>query len=174
MLPVQPSLALELLPILREELVYVVHSNHPLAAKQIIHPQDILEVPFISFLQGSAMQMNPDTFCCDGNSRTHHEWRWRISKRSRRLYGLTRSRRASCLQRFSHTGNDTPPRIRGFRMERELALALPKATALPQTILRSSHRALRKEYRAKLSQRSAQKPVRLNSTYHSPPRDTHG
>jgi len=141
MLPVQPSLALELLPILREELVYVVHSNHPLAAKQIIHPQDILEVSFISFLQGSAMQMNLDThFAAMGiTPRITMEMENIEAIKALVRAGLGAAVLPACSVSPTQ-GTIRPLRIRGFRMERELALALPKATVLPQAIQKLASR----------------------------------
>ena len=141
MLPVQPSLALELLPILREELVYVVNSSHPLAAKQVIHPHDILDVPFISFLQGSAMQMNLDThFAAMGVTP-------RITMEMENIEAIKALVRAglgaAVLPACSVSPNQgaiRAVRIRGFRMERELALALPKATVLPQAIQKLASR----------------------------------
>ena len=135
MLPVQPSLALELLPILREELVYVVHSNDPLAAKQVIHPQDILEIPFISFLQGSAMQMNLDThFAAMGiTPRITMEMENIEAIKALVQAGIGAAVLPACSVSPTQ-GTIRPLRIRGFRMERELALALPKATVLPQAI----------------------------------------
>jgi LysR family transcriptional activator of glutamate synthase operon len=141
MLPVQPSLALELLPILREELVYVVNSNHPLAAEQVIHPQDILDVPFISFLQGSAMQMNLDThFAAMGITP-------RITMEMENIEAIKALVRAglgaAVLPACSVSPNQgaiRAMRIRGFRMERELALALPRATVLPQAIQKLASR----------------------------------
>jgi LysR family transcriptional activator of glutamate synthase operon len=141
MLPVQPSLALELLPILREELVYVVHSNHPLAAKQVIHPQDILEVPFISFLQGSAMQMNLDThFAAMGiTPRITMEMENIEAIKALVRAGLGAAVLPACSVSPTQ-GTIRPLRIRGFRMERELALALPKAAVLPQAIQKLASR----------------------------------
>lgn len=141
MLPVQSSLALELLPILREELVYVVNSNHPLASKQMIHPQDILDVPFISFLQGSAMQMNLDIhFAAMGITP-------RITMEMENIEAIKALVRAglgaAVLPACSVSPNQTAIRalrIRGFRMERELALALPKTTVLPQAIQKLASR----------------------------------
>ena len=141
MLPVQPSLALELLPILREELVYVVNSSHPLATKQVVQPQDILDVPFISFLQGSAMQMNLDThFAAMGIApRITMEMENIEAIKALVRAGLGAAVLPSCS--VSPTlGTIRPLRIRGFRMERELALALPKAAVLPQAIQKLASR----------------------------------
>ncbi len=60
MQPVKPSPSVEVVPVLREELVFVVSSNHPLASREIIDPRAINDVPFISYLQGSMMQRTLD------------------------------------------------------------------------------------------------------------------
>lgn len=142
MQPVQPSLSIEILPILREELVYVFSSGHPLASKEILDPKDICEIPFISFLQGSAMQQQLDRhFAVMGVSP-------RITMEMENIEAIKALVRAglgaAVLPFCSVTGSQgallRALRIRGFPIERDLALALPRANVLPLAIQKFASR----------------------------------
>ena len=134
--PVLPSLAVEILPILREELVFVVSSNHPLAEKRTVSPADIAGVPFISFLQGSAMQAQLE----------HHFAETRVKPRTimemeniEAIKALVRAGLgAAVLPMCSVAGAQgtslKPLRLHNYRMERDLALALPRSSFLPRAI----------------------------------------
>jgi len=141
MRPVSPALAIEILPVLREELVYIVHSNHRLAAKEILKPQDIVDVPFISFLQGSAMQQQLDLhFAAMGVApRVTMEMENIEAIKSLVRAGLGAAVLPYCSVAASQSSL-CALRIQGFRMERDLALALPKANVLPQAIQKLASR----------------------------------
>jgi DNA-binding transcriptional LysR family regulator len=143
--PVAPALAIEILPILREELVFVLSTSHPLAGKDWLSPEDIRGVPFISFLQGSAMQ-----------NQLEQHWN-RIGFRPRIVMEMENIEAIKALVRAG-LGTAVLPvcsvagaqgstlramRIRKFRMERNLALALPKSPILPRAIVQFANRLTR-------------------------------
>jgi len=141
MQPVSSALAIEILPVQREELVYIVHANHPLAAKEILDPDDIAVVPFISFLQGSAMQQQLDMhFAAMGVApRIAMEMENIEAIKSLVRAGLGAAVLPYCSVSASQASLRAL-RIRGFRMERDLALALPKTNVLPQAIRKLASR----------------------------------
>lgn len=134
--PVHPSLAIEILPILREELVCVVSNSHALAAKDFIEADDLSEVPFISFLRGSAMQdMLDGHFATLGvNPRVRMEMENIEAIKAVVRAGLGAAILPACSVAGSHGAMLRSLRIRDYRMERGLALALPKAAILPRSI----------------------------------------
>jgi DNA-binding transcriptional LysR family regulator len=48
--------SVEVVPLMKEELVIALASEHPLALKEVLSPQDLAELPFISHLRGTAFQ----------------------------------------------------------------------------------------------------------------------
>lgn len=143
--PVLPSLGVEVLPILREELVFVISSNHPLAAKQTISPEDVADVPFISFLQGSAMQAELERhFAHTGvKPRTVMEMENIEAIKALVRAGLGAAVLPICSVSRSHGTMLTPLRLRNYRMERTLALALPQSNFLPRAIQKFATRLTR-------------------------------
>lgn len=142
MQPVLPALAIEILPILKEELVFVINSAHPLANKEWLSPEDISDVPFISFLQGSAMQNQLDRHFNRIGIKP------RIAMEMENIEAIKALVRAglgiAVLPVCSVTGSQGATlramRIHTFRMERDLALALPKSPILPRAIQRFANR----------------------------------
>lgn len=136
MQPMPPSYSIEILPILHEELVYIVSSNHPLAAKDTIEPQQICEIPFISYLQGSAMQAELEKhFSAMGVSpRITMEMENIEAIKSLVRAGLGAGVLPYCSVAGTQGAMLRALRIRGFPMQRELALALPRAPLLPRSI----------------------------------------
>jgi DNA-binding transcriptional LysR family regulator len=134
--PVQPSCALEILPLLHEELVYVIGSGHPLAAKDTIEPQEICEVPFIAYLQGSAMQAELDRHfaAMQVTPRITMEMENIEAIKALVRAGLGAGVLPYCSVAGTQGGTLRALRIRRFPMNRELALALPKAAVLPRSI----------------------------------------
>jgi DNA-binding transcriptional LysR family regulator len=140
--PVSPTLAIEILPILQEELVLVVGSNHPLAAKELLNPEDIRDVAFISFLQGSAMQDQVDYhFNRIGvQPRIVMEMENIESIKALVRAGLGIAVLPVCSVVGSQGATLRALRIHKFRMDRNLALALPKSPMLPLAIQRFANR----------------------------------
>jgi DNA-binding transcriptional LysR family regulator len=140
--PVLPTLAIEILPILKEELVFVVSTSHPLASKERLSPEDIRGVPFISFLRGSAMQNQLDQHF------SRIGFRPRIVMEMENIEAIKALVRAGlgiavlpvCSVAGSQGATLRAMRIRKFRMVRDLALALPKSPVLPRAILRFANR----------------------------------
>lgn len=140
--PVLPTLAIEILPILKEELVFVISNNHPLASKEWFNPEDVSGVPFISFLQGSAMQNQVDQHFNRVGIKP------RIAMEMENIESIKALVRAglgiAVLPVCSVAGLQGATlrviRIRKFRMERALALALPKSQMLPRAIQRFANR----------------------------------
>jgi DNA-binding transcriptional LysR family regulator len=149
------------LPILREELVFVVSSAHPLATKEAITLEDIAGIAFISFLQGSAMQAQLDRdFGRIGlKTRTVMEMENIESIKALVRAGLGAAVLPACSIAGSQGAMLRPLRLPNFRMERNLALALPKSNALPRAIQKFATRITRglagktvTEIRAELAQ----------------------
>lgn len=136
MLPVQPSYSIEILPLLHEELVFVISSSHPLAQKDTIEPQEICELPLIAYFRGSAMQAELD------RSFAEMQVTPRITMEMENIEVIKSLVRAglgvgvlpSCSVAGAQGANLHELRVRGFPMKRELALALPKAPVLPRSI----------------------------------------
>lgn len=145
MQPVQPNLSIEILPILHEELVYVVSTSHPLATKKILDPEDLNGVPLIGFFQGSAMQAHVDKYLEAMGVKP------RITMELENIEVVKAMVRAGLgagvLPYCSVTGAQGSMiqvlRIRGFRMQRELALALPKTSILPIAIQKFATRLVK-------------------------------
>jgi LysR family transcriptional activator of glutamate synthase operon len=134
--PVLPALAIEIVPLLKEELVFVVRSAHPLASKRWLSVEDIAGVPFISFLRGSAMQNRVDEhFSQMGiTPRIAMEMENVESIKALVRAGLGIAVLPVCCVAGSQGAMIRVMRMRKFRMERELALALPKSSILPRSI----------------------------------------
>jgi DNA-binding transcriptional LysR family regulator len=138
MQPVQSSLAVEVLPVLREELVYVIGSSHKIAAKSALEPKDLLEAPMISFLRGSAMQTLVDRhFRAMGIvPRITMEMENIEAIKALVRAGLGGAILPKCCVSGSQKSGMEVLRIRNFPIERNLALALPKVSVLPRAIER--------------------------------------
>ncbi|MFP5277021.1 MAG: LysR family transcriptional regulator [Acidobacteriota bacterium] len=136
MQPVPSSLALELLPLLREELVYVIGSDHKLAAKSSLEPGEILEVPMISYLRGSAMQNVIDHYfrAMGVVPRITMEMENNEAIKALVRAGLGAAILPLCCVTGAQKSGIRVLRIRNFPLERNLALALPKANGLPRAV----------------------------------------
>ena len=145
MQPVLPSLAVEILPILREELVFVVSSTHPLAARRILDPRDIEGIPFISFLRGSAMQAQLERhFTHIGvKPRTVMEMENIESIKALVRAGLGAAVLPVCSVGGAQGAMLKTLRLRNYRMVRDLALALPRSNFLPRAIQKFATRITR-------------------------------
>jgi LysR family cyn operon transcriptional activator len=142
MQPVQPSLSIEILPIFREELVFVLSASHRLADKDVILPEDIPTVPFISFLKGSAMQTALDRqFLALGVSpRVTMEMENIEAIKSLVHAGLGLAVLPECSVAGAHGSGLRVMRVPGAAMTRNLALALPRANTLPRAIQKFASR----------------------------------
>ncbi|MGA8111777.1 MAG: LysR family transcriptional regulator [Acidobacteriaceae bacterium] len=142
MLPVVPTLAIEILPIVREELVFVISSSHPLGAREWLDPRDVGGVPFISFLQGSTMQNHLDKqFNSVGiQPRIAMELENIEAIKALVRSGLGMAVLPACSVAGSQGALLRTLRVRRFRMERDLALALPRSPILPRAIGRFASR----------------------------------
>lgn len=136
MLPVIPSYSIEILPLLHEELVFVVGNNHPLAQKDVIEPQEICELSLIGYFHGSAMQAGLDKyFAAIGvTPRITMEMENIEAIKALVRAGLGASILPNCsVAGAQGTGLHELP-VRDFPLKRELALALPRAPVLPRSI----------------------------------------
>jgi DNA-binding transcriptional LysR family regulator len=140
--PVPPTLAIELLPILKEELVFVASTNHPLAGKAWLKPEDISGAPFISFLQGSAMQSQLDQHLIRIGIKPRIVMEMENIESIKALVraGLGIAVLPACSVAGSQGATLRAMRIRNCRMERSLALALPRSAILPRVIQRFANR----------------------------------
>ena len=145
MQPVQPAYSIDILPMLHEELVYVISSSHPLAAKETIEPQEIRDVPFIAYLQGSAMQAELDKHfaAMEVSPRVTMEMENIEAIKALVRAGLGAGVLPLCSVAGAQGVNLRALRIRGFPMGRDLALALPRTRVLPRSILSFAHRLTR-------------------------------
>lgn len=136
MQPVQSSLAVEILPVLREELVYAIGSGHKIATKSALDPEDILEAPMISFLRGSAMQIVVDQYfrAMGVVPRITMEMENTEAIKALVRAGLGAAILPLCCVAGSQKSEIRVLRIRNFPIERNLALALPKVNILPRAI----------------------------------------
>jgi DNA-binding transcriptional LysR family regulator len=136
MLPVQPSLAIEVIPLIREELVCVVASSNPLAERDFIEAQELADLPMIAFLRGSAMQnMLDDHFAAlNVTPRIRMEMENIEAIKALVRAGLGAAILPACSVAGSHGAMLHAFRIKGYTMERDLALALPKAAIQPRPI----------------------------------------
>lgn len=134
--PVQQSLAIEILPILREELVYVIGNGHRLASKSTLEPKDIVHAPFISFLRGSAMQKLIDRhFDAMGViPRITMEMENTEAIKALIHAGLGAAILPRCSVAAAQGYGLRVMRIRKFPLARNLALALPKVKVVPDAI----------------------------------------
>lgn len=140
--PVLPTLAVEIVPFLTEELVFVANSAHPLAARESVDLKELAEIPFISFLQGSAMQNQLD------DRFNRFGFKPRITMELENIESIKALVRAglgiAVLPLCSVTGPNgnllRPLSMRRFRMSRNLALALPRSRVLPRSVLQLASR----------------------------------
>jgi DNA-binding transcriptional LysR family regulator len=129
--PVKPSSSLETVFVLREELVYVVGSSHVLANRQIIDPKAIHDTPFISYLQGSAIRKMLDHQLSSVGAVP------RVSMEMENIEAIKALVRAGlgaailplCCVSGSQGAMLHSLRVRGVRLERDLALVLPRSGA---------------------------------------------
>lgn len=142
MQPVLPSLAIEILPILREELVFIISSSHPFAEKPWLDPRNLSEISFISFLEGSAMQAQVDKYFEQLGIRPRIAMEMENIESIKALVraGLGIAVLPACSVAGSQGSMLQVLRINKFRMERDLALALPRSPVLPRAILRFANR----------------------------------
>ena len=132
--PSRASQQVEILPVLREELVYVIAAGHPLAQKHALAPADLNGPPFIAYLHDSVMQrLLEDQLAAMGAAP-------RITMEMENIEAIKALIRAglggAILPLCSVAGAQGTGlrvlRIRKHRMDRELALALPaRGGALP-------------------------------------------
>lgn len=141
MQPVQSSSAMETLPVLREELVFVVGSGHELARKSILDPKDINGIPFISFLRGSAMQnlVEQHLGAMGVMPRITMEMENNEVIKALVRAGLGSAIVPLCCVAGPQSAGLKVLRIRKYRLERNLALALPRVGAVPRAIERFSN-----------------------------------
>lgn len=145
MLPVLPNLAIEILPILSEELVFVISSSHPLAARPWLDPKEVGSVPFISFLQGSTMQNQVEKQFQQVGIRPRIAMELENIEAIKALVraGLGMAVLPACSVAGGQGAMLRTLRIRRFRMERDLALALPRSPMLPRALVRFASRITR-------------------------------
>jgi len=145
MLPVSPNLSIEVLPILNEELVCVLNTHHPLAQKEILSPKDLDGTRFIGFLQESSIQVQLDRYLATMNAKPH------ITMELENIEAIKALVRGglgmAVLPQSSVAGSNGAMlrirRIRGFPMERQLGLALPKSQTLPLAIQKLAARIVK-------------------------------
>ncbi len=132
MQPMKPRPAVEIVPVLREELVYVVSNNHPLANRQQIDPHAISEVPFISYLQGSTMQRVLDRQFSEMGviPRVSMEMENIETIKALVRAGLGAAILPLCCVSGSQGAMLHILRIRKFRIERDLALVVPRVSVI--------------------------------------------
>ncbi len=141
MQPVDPSLAVEWLPLFREELVFIVNAGHAIAEKRFLVAEDVREVPFISFHQGSAMRTHVD------RELEALQIVPRITMEFENIEAIKAMVRsglgAAILPACSVQGNQSAIRAMRFRdhpMGRDLLLALPRSSSIPRPIANFANR----------------------------------
>jgi LysR family transcriptional activator of glutamate synthase operon len=136
MLPVQPSYSIEILPLLHEEMVFVIGNNHPSARKKMIEPREISELSLISYFRGSAMQGALDRAFAAMRVTPRITMEMENIEAIKALVraGLGAGILPSCSVAGTQGANLHELRVRNFPIKRELALALPRASVLPRSI----------------------------------------
>lgn len=132
MQPVKPGPQIEIVPMLREELVFVVGNEHPLAQKKTaIDASEIGDTPFISYFRDSMMQRIVDSHLSAIGviPRVKMEMENIEAIKSLVRAGLGAAILPLCCVAGSQGTMLHVLRILKCRMERDLALALPRGDA---------------------------------------------
>jgi DNA-binding transcriptional LysR family regulator len=145
MQPAKPAPTLEMVPVLREELVYVVSSSHPYASKDSLEPKDINEIPFISYLRGSAIQRLIDRHlnAMGVTPRVTMEMENVEVIKALVRAGLGTAILPLCCVAGSQGSMLHILRIRKYRLERDLSLALPKVSIVSPIVEKFAARLTR-------------------------------
>jgi LysR family transcriptional activator of glutamate synthase operon len=131
------SQSIRIIPAMRDELVVVLNAGHPLATKEILEADDLRSLPFINHMPGTSIHSLLESYFESMNVRPKVTMEL---ENVEAIKGLIRAGLgASVLPRCSVGGVAQSAalkalRIRGFPMERELGLALPKSDILPIAI----------------------------------------
>jgi DNA-binding transcriptional LysR family regulator len=137
MRPAVPNTSVQLTPIMREELVVVVPISNPLANQAFIKPQDLKDLPFISYLRQSTMRTLVESYLVGLEVEPN------ISMELENIEAIKSLVRAglgaSILPRCAVPSGSEGGRLRiltfqGTPMSRELYLALPKSEMIPTAI----------------------------------------
>ena len=107
--------------------------------------KDLAEIPFISFLQGSAMQNQLD------DRFNRFGFKPRVTMELENIESIKALVRAGlgfavlplCSMTGPHGSQLRPLKIRRFRMSRDLALALPRSRVLPRSTFQLASRIAR-------------------------------
>ncbi len=141
MQPVDPSLSIEWLPLFREELVFIVSSSHPITEKRSLQADDVKDIPFISFHEGTAMRSHVDREleALQIVPRVTMEFENIEAIKAMVRAGLGGAILPACSVQGSQAALRAM-RFREHRMGRELLLALPKSAYVPRSIANFANR----------------------------------
>jgi LysR family transcriptional activator of glutamate synthase operon len=138
--------AVQLIPILREELVVVVPSSHPLADKIMLQPADLHGLPLIGYFRDSTMRSLVETYFSamrvEPKISMELENIEAIKSLVRAGLGASVLPLCSVPQGVSSNGLKIL-RVKGMPMSRELFLALPHSEMIPIAIRKLESRILK-------------------------------
>jgi DNA-binding transcriptional LysR family regulator len=138
--------AVQFVPILLEELVVVVPSNHPLAEKAILKPEDLRGLPFISYLRDSTMRSLVESYFStvrvEPNISMELENIEAIKSLVRAGLGASVLPLCSVAQSADSIGLKIL-RVQGMPMSRELFLALLHSEMIPIAIRKLEARIMK-------------------------------
>lgn len=129
--PQKASSQVEIVPVLREELVYVIAADHPLAQRHAVEPADLAGPPFISYLHDSVMQrlLERQLAAMGAMPRVTMEMENIEAIKALVRAGLGAAILPLCSVAGAQGAGLRGLRVHKHRMDRELALALPAGGA---------------------------------------------
>ncbi len=146
MQPVVTGSTLQIDPIMREELVVVIDSKHEIAGKNILTPEDLKRLPFISYLRQTSMRSLVESYFAaagvEPNVTMELENIEAIKSLVRAGLGAAVLPRCSVAGAADGAGLKTL-RIKGVPMSRELCLAMPKSDMIPMAIRKLAVRIMK-------------------------------
>jgi DNA-binding transcriptional LysR family regulator len=144
MSPTNALASVQTIPLMEEELVIVLASEHPLALKPVLGPQDLAELVFISHLRGTAMRtVQEDYFDRLGvHPRIVMEMENMEAIKSLVIAGMGASLLPLCCVAGPYGRGIVHKKIRGLSMSRSLFIAAKDWSAHPPATLRLTRRII--------------------------------
>lgn len=136
MQPVTPGPSVQLVPMMREELVVVVNAGHPLATKSVLLPEDLKGLPLIAYMRQTAMEALVESYFTTIGVEPNITMELENVEAIKSLVriGLGASILPRCSVPAAPGGDLRMLRIKGVPMYRELCLALPQSEMIPVAI----------------------------------------
>lgn len=145
MSPSDALTSVETLPLMEEELVIVLSPQHPLAPKSILSPRDLDNLPFISHLRGTAMQVIQQNYFDQFGVQPQIVMQLENIEAIKSLVSAEMgvALLPLCSVAGKHGRDVVYRKIRGLSMSRQLLLAVTDWRAHPPATRRFARRILR-------------------------------